>query len=78
MQAPRRSFAGPALAGVDKRMIPVTAYPDQRVGVLGLGRSGLAAARALQAGGAVPVCWDDGESSRADCPFEVADLTRET
>ncbi len=58
-------------------MIPVTTYPDQRVGVLGLGRSGLATARALEAGGAVPVCWDDGEAARADCPFEVADLSRD-
>lgn len=58
-------------------MIPVTAYPDHRVGVLGLGRSGIAAARALEAGGAIPVCWDDNEAARADCPFEIADLTRE-
>ena len=33
-------------------MIPVRGYQGMRVAVLGLGRSGLATARALQAGGA--------------------------
>ncbi len=59
-------------------MIPVSAYEGKRVGVLGLGRSGLAAAKALRAGGAEPVCWDDGEVARANAAeFEVADITRE-
>ncbi len=61
-------------------MIPVRGYEGRRIGVLGLGRSGLAAARALAAGGAVPVCWDDGEAARAAAEaegFEVADLTRD-
>ncbi len=61
-------------------MIVIRAYAGQRVGVLGMGRSGLAAAAALQAGGATPVCWDDGEAGRAsasDAGFEVEDLTRE-
>ena len=58
-------------------MIPVPTYSGKRVGVLGLGRSGIATARGLQAGGAWPVCWDDGEDARKDCPFEVADITRE-
>ena len=46
-------------------MIPVKGYEGARVAVLGLGRSGLAAARALQAGGAVPVLWDDSPEARA-------------
>ncbi|MDF2234001.1 UDP-N-acetylmuramoyl-L-alanine--D-glutamate ligase [Albimonas sp. CAU 1670] len=61
-------------------MIPVPGFDGARVGVLGLGRSGLAAARALAAGGAVPVCWDDGEAARAAAEaegFEIADLGRE-
>ena len=58
-------------------MIPVTAYPGRRVGVLGLGRSGLATARALAAGGATPVCWDDDAVAREACSFELADLSRE-
>ena len=41
-------------------MIPVTQYNGEAVAVLGMGRSGLTAARALKAGGATPVCWDDG------------------
>ncbi|MEM6971284.1 MAG: UDP-N-acetylmuramoyl-L-alanine--D-glutamate ligase [Pseudomonadota bacterium] len=60
-------------------MIPVRVFPGRRVGVLGLGRSGLATARALAAGGAVPVCWDDGEPARQKAALEgfaVEDLAR--
>ena len=59
-------------------MIAVRGYEDRRIGVLGLGRSGLAAARALAAGGAVPVCWDDAAERRAAAEaegFAVADLS---
>ena len=45
-------------------MIPVRGFEGARVAVLGLGRSGLAAARALRAGGAVPAVWDDGAQAR--------------
>ncbi|MBT9382589.1 UDP-N-acetylmuramoyl-L-alanine--D-glutamate ligase [Pseudooceanicola sp. CBS1P-1] len=41
-------------------MIPVRGFEGQVVGVLGLGRSGIATIRALQAGGAEVVVWDDG------------------
>ncbi|MEM7268182.1 MAG: UDP-N-acetylmuramoyl-L-alanine--D-glutamate ligase [Pseudomonadota bacterium] len=61
-------------------MIAVRGYEGARVGVLGLGRSGLAAARALVAGGATPVCWDDGEAAREAAEaegFAVEDLTRD-
>ncbi len=61
-------------------MIPIRAYSGLRVGLLGLGRSGLTAARALKAGGAEPVCWDDGEAPRNAAEaegFVVADLSRE-
>ncbi len=60
-------------------MIPVRGFENQRVGVLGLGRSGLSAARALREGGAVPVCWDDMETAcdvARDEGFEVVDLSR--
>lgn len=60
-------------------MIPVRGYAGRRVGVLGLGRSGLAAAAALRAGGAHPLCWDDAEAPRARAAaagLEVADLAR--
>lgn len=46
-------------------MIPVQGYEGKKVAVLGLGRSGLAAAIALEAGGAIPVVWDDNEDARA-------------
>ncbi|WP_226781890.1 UDP-N-acetylmuramoyl-L-alanine--D-glutamate ligase [Oceaniglobus trochenteri] len=45
-------------------MIPVRGYEGARVAVLGLGRSGLATARALEAGGAQALCWDDSPESR--------------
>lgn len=45
-------------------MIPVKGYEGAMVAVLGLGRSGLATARALRAGGAEPVCWDDNPAAR--------------
>ncbi|WP_299687334.1 UDP-N-acetylmuramoyl-L-alanine--D-glutamate ligase [uncultured Tateyamaria sp.] len=58
-------------------MIPVRGLKGARVAVLGLGRSGLAAARALVAGGALPVCWDDNPDARATAEaegFVCADL----
>ncbi|WP_111731922.1 UDP-N-acetylmuramoyl-L-alanine--D-glutamate ligase [Roseovarius amoyensis] len=60
-------------------MIPVSGFEGARVGVLGLGRSGLSAARALGAGDAHPVCWDDNPQQREAAEregFEVADLSR--
>jgi len=45
-------------------MIEVTAFRNDAVGVLGLARSGLAAARALKAGGARVLAWDDAPARR--------------
>lgn len=45
-------------------MIRLNAYKDQVVGVFGLGKAGLATVKALEAGGAKVVAWDDHESSR--------------
>ena len=59
-------------------MIPVPGFEGRRIAVFGLGRSGLTAARALQAGGARPVLWDDSVSSRMQAEaegFVVEDLT---
>lgn len=59
-------------------MIPVPGFEGRRVAVFGLGRSGITAARALQAGGAEPVLWDDGVSGRMQAEaegFVVEDLT---
>lgn len=47
-------------------MIPVTQYNGCTVVVFGLGVSGLSAARALQAGGARVLAWDDAESRRTE------------
>jgi len=60
-------------------MIPVQGYAGLKVTVLGLGRSGLATARALLAGGAEPLCWDDSLEARAKAELEgftCHDLTR--
>ena len=59
-------------------MIPVPGFEGRRIAVFGLGRSGLTAARALKAGGALPVLWDDSVSSRMQAEaegFSVEDLT---
>lgn len=45
-------------------MIPVRGLQGHKVAVLGLGRSGLSAARALAAGGATPICWDDNPAAK--------------
>ncbi|MEL6296532.1 MAG: UDP-N-acetylmuramoyl-L-alanine--D-glutamate ligase [Pseudomonadota bacterium] len=58
-------------------MIPVRGLQGQKVAVLGLGRSGLSAARALHAGGAEPLCWDDNPDARERAEaegFAVRDL----
>ncbi|TMM55021.1 UDP-N-acetylmuramoyl-L-alanine--D-glutamate ligase [Sulfitobacter sabulilitoris] len=51
-------------------MIPVQGLAGAVVAVLGLGRSGLSAARALAAGGATPLCWDDNPAARARAEAE--------
>jgi UDP-N-acetylmuramoylalanine--D-glutamate ligase len=59
-------------------MILVPGFEGRRIAVFGLGRSGLTAARALKAGGALPVLWDDSVSSRMQAEaegFVVEDLT---
>ncbi|MEX0309325.1 MAG: UDP-N-acetylmuramoyl-L-alanine--D-glutamate ligase [Tateyamaria sp.] len=61
-------------------MIPVTGLSGARVAILGLGRSGLSAARALDAGGATVLCWDDNPDARAKAEaegFECADLRKQ-
>lgn len=58
-------------------MLEATSYAGEDVAVLGLGRSGRSAARALDAGGARVHAWDDDESRRseaADAGLPLADL----
>ena len=54
-------------------MIPVQGLTGAKVAILGLGRSGLSAARALAAGGAVPICWDDNPAARSAAQAEGFD-----
>ncbi len=61
-------------------MIPVLGFSGLRVAVLGLGRSGLSAARALREGGAEPVVWDDNAKARDAAEaegFAVTDLSKQ-
>ena len=56
-------------------MIRVSTFAGRNVAVVGLGSSGLTAARALADGGAKVACWDDSEAARvaagkADAPVE--------
>lgn len=56
---------------------PATLFAGARYAILGLGRNGLPAARALKAMGAEVVLWDDGEEARAAARaegFTVVDL----
>ena len=60
-------------------MTPATTFAGQRVAVFGLGRSGLAAAQALLAGGAQVAAWDDEPASRqaaATAAIPIEDLAR--
>ena len=61
-------------------MIPVQGFSDKTVAVLGLGRSGLAAVTALQAGGANVIVWDDSPDAadKADAAgATLRDLTKQ-
>ncbi len=61
-------------------MIAVQGFAGARVGVLGLGRSGLATCAALREGGAEPAPWDDSAEARTLAEaegFPPADLTRQ-
>ncbi|MGH6975690.1 MAG: UDP-N-acetylmuramoyl-L-alanine--D-glutamate ligase [Stellaceae bacterium] len=58
-------------------MIDVDQFRNQTIAVLGLARSGLAAAEALKRGGARVVAWDDAASRRDEAKrtgFELVDL----
>ncbi|MFM2043342.1 MAG: UDP-N-acetylmuramoylalanine--D-glutamate ligase [Pseudomonadota bacterium] len=60
-------------------MIDLSAFRGQRFAVMGLARSGLATARALLAGGADVLAWDDGEGGRraaSDAGIPLTDLHR--
>jgi len=51
-------------------VIPVQGLQGAKVAVLGLGRSGLSAARGLVAGGAEAMCWDDNPEARSRAQAE--------
>jgi UDP-N-acetylmuramoylalanine--D-glutamate ligase len=53
-------------------MIVVDKFAGRRVAVLGLARSGIAAARSLAAGGAAVLAWDDKEAARDAVAGDIA------
>jgi len=60
-------------------MIDVTCFRNESVAVMGLARSGLAAAEALRRGGAHVLAWDDSAAKRDAATargLEIADLAR--
>jgi UDP-N-acetylmuramoylalanine--D-glutamate ligase len=60
-------------------MIDVTGFKNERIAVLGLARSGLAAAEALKKGGARVLAWDDSAARRdaaAALGLPLADLAK--
>ncbi|MAK60483.1 MAG: UDP-N-acetylmuramoyl-L-alanine--D-glutamate ligase [Ponticaulis sp.] len=60
-------------------MIPVREFAGQYVAVFGLGRTGLATVRALQAGGAKVHAWDDNEAARqraTEQGFDLVDINK--
>ncbi|WP_412545608.1 UDP-N-acetylmuramoyl-L-alanine--D-glutamate ligase [Maricaulis sp. MIT060901] len=60
-------------------MIPIHTYKGRRVAVFGLGRTGIAAAKALEAGGAEVSSWDDSEVARSNAEaagIHLDDLNR--
>jgi UDP-N-acetylmuramoylalanine--D-glutamate ligase len=51
-------------------VIPIAEFAGREVAVFGLARSGLSAAKALKAGGAIVHAWDESESARAAAEAE--------
>ena len=51
-------------------MIPARGVAGQKLVVLGLGRTGLSAARSIVAGGGTALCWDDSEEARTRAESE--------
>ncbi len=56
---------------VEAAMTGLERYAGRRVGILGMARSGIAAARALAAAGADVVAFDDRPEAVADTPFRA-------
>jgi UDP-N-acetylmuramoylalanine--D-glutamate ligase len=56
-------------------MIPARAFDGRKVAVFGLGRTGLAAVRALRAGGAEVLAWDDNPAAREAAEADGFTLT---
>jgi len=58
-------------------MIAATGFAKRKVAVFGLGTSGLATVRALEAGGATVLAWDDADAKRTEAAvagFNVVDM----
>ncbi len=62
-------------------MISLDLYCGKKIAILGLGRSGMASARALKAGGAELIVWDDQKPARENAKqegFALVDFSKET
>ena len=56
-------------------MIPIYVFEKRTVALFGLGLSGVASARALVAGGARVIAWDDNEAARTAAASEGVEVT---
>ena len=56
-------------------MIPIHVFEGKTVALFGLGLSGIASAKALHAGGARALAWDDAESSREAAALQDIEIT---
>jgi UDP-N-acetylmuramoylalanine--D-glutamate ligase len=66
-------------AEIGNLLIVISEYAGKSVAVLGLGRTGLAAAKSLLTGGAKVLVWDDGEKGQLaaqEAGLELCDLAR--
>lgn len=57
-------------------MIDLSLYKGRTLAVLGLGKSGLSAARALSEAGATVLAWDDSADTRTASGLHLTDLTQ--
>ena len=57
-------------------MISLTSFSGKRVGVLGLGSSGLSVVRSLESGGANVMAWDDNIDTRQKLDIPLTDLSQ--
>ena len=57
-------------------MIPLAQYAGKTIAILGLGKTGLAAAEAIDSAGATIIIWDDNQASLERIPVGLAQYVK--